>query len=246
MLPRPLAFAFSIGRSPACPLPGAPWGLPVGLKCPFALEASGALQSPTSWMCTACCAFGLSPWAKRKILTLLSPVCSNVASPMVLLPEAGLSCAGARGGSSGVVWQPARRAAEMAMESSGLFIRILLPRILFPILPLGIRRTAPVSLVVRNRAILRLGQVLGRPGLRGGRLLRLGGLLGLALGRRGRKFRVGSGQDAEHRAGGKRGNQALHDSSPVHDPSFMCGAPAGTAPPAAVFEIGRAASRARG
>ena len=44
----------------------------------------------------------------------MSPTCSNVASPMVLLPLVGCSCAVARNGASGAVWQAASRTAAAA------------------------------------------------------------------------------------------------------------------------------------
>src|SRR5258708_3799545 len=84
-----------------------------------------------------------------------------------------------------------------------------------------------ILLVVRHGLVLRLGEVGGVLGLSGCILLCRGGFLGVALRRRRRQLRL-RGEDQPHRESrGDRGDDL------AHEPSFMCGAPAGTAPPAA-------------
>src|SRR5262249_20376469 len=70
---------------------GAPCGFPLGLKCPPALIASGALQSPFSWMWKPCPP-GARPVSLAFTVTL-SPLWVKVTLPAAVLPAVGASVA---------------------------------------------------------------------------------------------------------------------------------------------------------
>src|SRR3954471_18389611 len=89
------------------------------------------------------------------------------------------------------------------------------------------RNALVLLLVMGDDAVLCLAEIVGVLRLRRGSLVGLGFLLGVALrGRRG-QLGMGRGDGADEETGGEHSEDALHEFS------FMCGAPAGTAPPGA-------------
>src|SRR6185295_15600573 len=88
-------------------------------------------------------------------------------------------------------------------------------------------RRSGVLLVIRHRLVLRFGEVGGVLGFAGRGLVRLGLLVGIALRRRRRQLGVRGGECADHERR-KRRKHLFHGYASF----FMCGAPAGTAPPA--------------
>ncbi|SCU88949.1 hypothetical protein CNECB9_4870007 [Cupriavidus necator] len=90
----PLASAVTLFMSPAwwSGMVIWPWGLPVGLKWPPALIASGAEQSPFSWTWKPCTELGGRPVIAAVIITPPG-CCWKVTVPAVLVPLLGWSVA---------------------------------------------------------------------------------------------------------------------------------------------------------
>src|SRR6267378_4268294 len=99
--------------------------------------------------------------------------------------------------------------------------RSLLPRV---------HRDAFVLLVVGDGLVLRFAQLRGFLRLGRARLLGLRGLFCIGLRGGGGEFCIRRPHGADHHPG------RHHDKNPLHVFSFMCGAPAGTAPPAGARE----------
>ena len=108
----PDASASSIGMSPpwCTPDDGLPCGVFVGLKCPPALAASGALQSLFSWMWKPCRP-GASPLTFASTRTR-SPLGVKLTVPAARLPAVGASVADRPCGNKAVDAHPATSAAE--------------------------------------------------------------------------------------------------------------------------------------
>lgn len=95
----PSASAVTLPRSPAWRLAssGLEWGCPPGLKCPPALEASGAVQSPFIWTCIPC-GPGVRPVMWPATVTVLPRRAAvNVTVPRTSLPRVGSRVTGATG-----------------------------------------------------------------------------------------------------------------------------------------------------
>src|SRR5688572_14464642 len=86
-MPSLLALMLSISP-PWCALPPTlPCGEPAGLKCPPALLASAALQSPFSWMWMACTLLGAKP-PISPVRCTPSRIGMTLSRPLTRLPEA--------------------------------------------------------------------------------------------------------------------------------------------------------------
>src|SRR4249919_4401553 len=130
----PSAPATTLSMSPAWCVaePARPCALPVGLKCPPALLASAALQSPFSCTWMPCTLLGWSP-PMVPVRCTPSPIGCSVTRPLTRLPdaEARFACAevavlcacGASGCFGGGVAQPARVAA-MAAETRAMAVPV--------------------------------------------------------------------------------------------------------------------------
>src|SRR5690606_2133373 len=133
----PSASATMLSMSPAWCAPWSmrPCGVPAGLKCPPALDASAALQSPVSCTWKPCALFGARPPTSPAMCTALAPMVITCSLPLTRLPEADArlttalwSCGGGvgAGAGAGVVVQAARAAARPATVSGAILLRMAL------------------------------------------------------------------------------------------------------------------------